>query len=145
MGYIKPIYYNTLDPYKKLPHEGIQYTVCCDYNHISRYKGLRQVIHYPEAIDRFVVHETANAIASRVKFIMYEVPLTEENRLDLIAYKFYGSAQYSWLISYFNDIEDGFTVQQGQKIRIVKNFNDLFNNGEILAPISPFSLNLGEE
>lgn len=147
MSYIKPIYYNTLSPYITIKHIPIQYSVCCDYNHISRYKGLRQVVHCPNSnTDRFIALETPNSVSSsKIEFEYYDVPAVEENRLDIIANKFLGSAQYSWVISYLNGIEDGFTVREGQRLKIIKNFTDLFNKGEILAAISALSLNLGSE
>lgn len=141
----KPIYYNTLVPYCTVKHTGIQYAVCRDYNHISRYKGLRQIVHNSNDNDRFIALETANPIVSNAKFIYYDVPATEENRLDLIANKFFGSPQYSWIISYFNDIEDGYTVSEGSRLKILKNFTDLFNTGNLLAPIPALILNLGSE
>lgn len=144
--YEKPIYYNTLIPYIVAPHEGIQYTVCRDFNHISRYKGLRQVIHNPDNTnDRFITLETPNGISFNVEYLYYEVPYMEENRLDLIADKFLGSAQYSWVISYMNGIEDGFTVHEGQRLMIIKDFTSLFNKDEILASIPAMYLNLGTE
>lgn len=146
MSYIKPEYYDTLIPYKVIPYDGIDYTVCRDFNHISRYKGLRQVVHNPtDTAERFITLETVNALTSNASYRYYTVPVSEENRLDLIAYKFYGSPNYSWVISYMNNIEDGFTVYEGQKIKILDSFSDLFAQGEILASIPPMSLNLGSE
>lgn len=146
MSYIKPEYYDTLIPYKVIPYDGIDYTVCRDFDHISRYKGLRQVVHNPtNAAERFITLETVNALTSNASYRYYTVPVSEENRLDLIAYKFYGSPNYSWVISYMNNIEDGFTVYEGQKIKILDSFSDLFAQGEILASIPPMSLNLGSE
>lgn len=143
--FYKPIYYDTLVPYQTIEHTGIQYNVCYDFDHISRYKGLRQLTHNPGDEDRFITLETPNPILSNAKFNYYDVPRMEENRLDLIAYKFYGSAQYSWIVAYFNGIEDGFTVSEGQRLRILENFTDLFNNGELLAAIPALQLNLGSE
>lgn len=143
--YVKPIYYDTMTPYDEIKHTGIQYTVCRDFEHISRYRGLRQIVHNPDSTDRFISLENINIISSNAEFDYYEVPISEENRLDLIAAKFFGSSSYSWIISYFNGIEDGYTVYEGQKLRILKNFTDLFNNGELLAPISAMQLNLGTE
>jgi hypothetical protein len=146
MSYEKPIYYDTLKPYKVLEHNGIQYTTCRDFDHISRYKGLRQVIHNPDdSQDRFITLETPNPISTNLKFSYYEVSSDEENRLDLLSYKFYGSAQYSWILSYFNNIEDGFTVYEGQKLKVISNFTELFNTGELLASIPATTLNLGSE
>ena len=146
MSYIKPEYYDTLIPYKVIPYDGIDYTVCRDFDHISRYKGLRQVVHNPtNTAERFITLETVNALTSNASYRYYTVPTSEENRLDLIAYKFYGSPNYSWVISYMNNIEDGFMVYEGQKIKILDSFSDLFAQGEILASIPPMSLNLGSE
>lgn len=145
MSYIKPIYYDTLTPYKTIEHTGIQYTVCRDYKHISRYRGLRQVVHNPYDTNRFIALETPNPLLTNAEFLYYDVPASEENRLDLIANKFFGSAQYSWIISYFNGIEDGYTVWEGQRLKILKNFTELFDVGELLAPIPALQLNLGEE
>lgn len=143
--YVKSIYYDTLIPYCTVEHTGIQYTVCNDYKHISRYKGLRQLVHNPNDSDRYITLETPNNIISNAQFVYYDVPAIEENRLDLIAYKFFGSAQYSWIISYFNGIEDGYSVYEGQRLKILKNFTDLFSTGEILASIPTMQLNLGSE
>lgn len=146
MSYIKPEYYDTLVPYKVIPYDGIDYTVCRGFDHISRYKGLRQVVHNPtDTVERFITLETVNTLTSNASYRYYTVPVSEENRLDLIAYKFYGSPNYSWVISYMNNIEDGFTVYEGQKIKILDSFSDLFAKGEILASIPPMSLNLGSE
>jgi hypothetical protein len=142
----KPLYYDTLIPYKTVASNPIQYTTCKPFDHISRHKGLRQIIHHPfENDERFIALETPNYITTRASFIYYTVPKTEEDRLDLIAEKFLGSAQYGWVIAYFNDIEDGYTVYEGQKLRIIKQFTALFNKHEILAPIPAMLLNLGVE
>ena len=42
-------------------------------------------------------------------------------------------------------LEDGFSVREGMKLAIPKNISQLFNKGEILASISPLTLNLGRE
>ena len=138
-------YYNTLTPFHVIKYKGIQYTTCRDFKHISRHKGLRQVIHNPDDSSRFMALETPNPFKSQTEVMYYEVPSTEENRLDLIAYKFLGSAQYSWIIAYFNGIEDGFTVNEGQRLAIPKSISSLFNKGEVLASVSPYALNLGSE
>lgn len=139
-------FYDTLVPYKVIDHKGIQYTVCRDFDSISRYKGLRQVIHNPNDTDRFIALETPNAFhTNEIAVTYYDVPAQEENRLDIIAHKMLGSAQYSWVIAYFNGIEDGFTVREGQRLKIPKTISSLFSSGEILAPISALQLNLGSE
>lgn len=137
---------NTLKPYDTLEHKGIQYGVCRDFNHISRYRRLRQLVNNPQSTtERFITLETPNPFETNTAIIYYEVPQYEENRLDLIANKFLGSAQYSWVIAYFNDIDDGFTARAGQKLRIPKTLTQLFEKGECLASVSPITLNLGTE
>lgn len=132
-------------PYDVIDHEGIVYSVCRDFNHISRYRNLRQVVHCPDTTERYVTLETVNPFVTHTEVKYHEVDVTEENRLDLIAEKELGSATYSWVIAYFNSIEDGYTVREGQKLVIPKSVTALLSNGEILAPITAIKLNLGEE
>ena len=138
---------NIVEPYDKVDYKGIQYAPCCDYKHISRYKGLRRVIHSPHDVsDRFISLETPNAfITSNLGVIWHEVSSTEENRLDLIAHKYLGSAKYSWVIAYFNQIEDGFTCRLGQKLMIPKSVMSLMQTGELLQPVTALTLNLASE
>lgn len=139
-------YYDTLQPYDKLDYIPIQYTVCRDFNHLSRYRGLRQIAHDPSNEDnRFITLETPNPFISNAEVVYYEVPLVEENRLDLIAMKLLGSVQYGWVLAYFNHIEDGYSCKEGQVLMCPKNISVLFNRGEVLSPINPLQLNLGTE
>lgn len=144
MIYLK--FQNVIQPYKEVDYKGIQYGVCRDFGHISRYKGLRQIVHSPSEHDsRFVALESPNPFTTKTEVQFYDVPAHEENRLDVIANKFLGSASYAWIIAYFNQIEDGFTVREGQRLRIPKSISSLFNSGELLAPIPPLQLNLMSE
>lgn len=139
-------FYNTIEPYDEIEHVTIQYGVCRDYNHLCRHRGLRQVVHDPSnEEERFVALENANPFETHSQVIYYEVPLVHENRLDLIAEKLLGSVQYRWVISYFNKIEDGYSVKEGQIIVCPKSISQLFNKGEVLSPINPLQLNLGTE
>lgn len=139
-------WYNTLTPYAEVEHKGIQYGVCRDFNHLCRYRRLRQVINNPnDAEERFIALETPNPFETNTEVVYYEVSTSEENRLDLIANKLLGSAQYGWVIAYFNGIQDGFTVSAGQRIIVPKNVTQLFAKGECLASVSPLTLNLGTE
>jgi hypothetical protein len=138
---------NTLTPYDEIDYKGIQYTTCRDFNHISRYRGLRQVIHSPLDIqDRFIALETPNGFeTSNTEIIWHEVLGTEVNRLDLIAQKYLGSASYAWVICYFNQIEDGFTCWLGQQLKIPKSITNLMRTGEILQSVTALTLNLSSE
>ena len=132
--------------YKTIEHEGIVYSVCKEFNHISRYRNLRQVVHLPDTPDRYVTLETPNAFVTNTEIKYHEVTVNEINRLDLIANAELGSATYGWVIAYFNGISDCYTVMEGQKLKIPsKGVTSLLNTGEILAPITKTKLNLGEE
>lgn len=138
---------NTLIPYEEIDYKGIQYTTCRDFNHISRYRGLRQVVHSPQEIaDRFIALETPNGFeTSNISVIWHTVLGVEVNRLDVIAEKYLGSASYSWVIAYFNHIEDGFTCYLGQQLKIPKSVTDLMRSGEILQSVTALTLNLSSE
>lgn len=139
-------WYITTTPYKEVEHNGIQYGVCRDFDHICRYRRLRQVVNNPQSTeDRFIMLETPNPFETHSEVTYYEVPTSEENRLDIIAYKTLGSAQYAWVIAYFNAILDGFTAYPGQRLMIPRNITQLFEKGECLASVSPITLNLGTE
>ena len=132
-------------PYKTIEHEGIVYSTCRNYDHISRYRNLRQVVHLPDSADRYVTLETVNAFVTNTEVKYHEVTVEEENRLDLIAERELGSATYSWVIAYFNSIEDGFTVREEQRLIIPNSVTALLSTGEVLAPVTALKLNLGEE
>lgn len=134
-------------PYKILKHKGIDYSCCRDFNHISRYRGLRQVIHNPDDInERLVSLESPNPLQiQNVPIIYHEVENSEVNRLDLIADKYLGSAQYSWVIAYFNNISDGFSCNTGQKLMIPTSITALMASGELLQNVTALKLNLGSE
>lgn len=136
---------NTLSPYFEIDHRGIQYCTCRDFSHISRHACLRQVVHNPEDSDRFMALETSNAFHSACDVVYHDVKSHEENRLDIIANNYLGSAKYAWVIALFNNIEDGFTVHEGQKLSIPTSVSSLFSKGEILAPIPAMRLNLSSE
>ncbi len=136
---------DTYSQYKEVERDPIQYTYCVDYNHISRYRSLRQVIHQGQSPDRFVALETVNPFSTSSSVKYYTVPPNRENRLDLIAYEQLGSATYAWVIAYINKIADGFTVLEGTRLAIPQSIASLFDQGELLASVSAFKLNLGSE
>lgn len=136
---------NTLTPYDEIDHKGIQYSTCRDFSHISRYACLRQVVHNPADGDRFVALETVNGFTTKSDVVYHDVKVQEENRLDIIAHQYLGSAKYAWVIALFNNIEDGYTVSEGQRLAIPVSISSLFGKHEILAPVPPTQLNLGTE
>ena len=143
---LSQILYDTTRPYKVLDQQGIEYTVCKDYSHISRYKRLRQVIHYLSNNNRFMSLELQNSYDySNVEAEYYTVPADRINRLDLISYEYFGSASYSWIIAYINGIGDDYTIFEGQTLLIPKSLTQLFTNESVLASTPITSLNLGTE
>lgn len=137
--------HDTTKPYKVVDYKGIEYTVCKEFDHISRYKRLRQVIHYLES-NRFITLETQNSYDySNLEIEYFIVPNELENRIDLISYKYFNSTSYSWVISYINGIQDGYTVYEGQVLMIPIHITDLFKSGGVLSAVSVTSLNLGTE
>ena len=134
-------------PYKTLKFTGIVYSTCVEYSHISRYRNLRQVVHSPDdTANRCVTLETPNPFVTDCEVRYHEVTMPEINRLDLIAQEELGSASYSWVIAYFNKIEDGYSAREGQKLIIPeKGITQLLGQGEILAPITSLKLTVGEE
>ena len=134
-------------PYSKVDHERIDYTCCRDFKHISRYRGLRQVVHNPVTIDdRILSLENPNPFETHgCEVIWHEVMHGEVNRLDLLAYKYLGSAHYGWVIAYFNGIEDGYTCSLGQKLMIPTSITSLMDSGEVLQSVTALALNLGSE
>lgn len=139
--------HDTTKPFKAVDYNGIEYTVCREYDYISRYRRLRQVIHYiNDKQSRFVTNEIQNYYNyENIEVEYFIVDTKYENRLDLISYKFYNSASYSWILAYINEIEDAFTVRVGQVLMIPTSITELFSNGSILSSIPVTSLNLGTE
>ena len=92
------------------------------YNHISRYQIYRQIIDkdstYLETANQIFVKES-----EQDRF--HEVLKEEENRLDIISNKYYGSPDFYWVIAMANNFIDPFTVNAGDVIRIPV-FNSLF-------------------
>lgn len=137
--------YNTWEIYKEVERDPIQYTYCTAYDHISRYRALRQIIHQGLSEDRFIAPETVNPFDTNAELKYYTVPSTLENRLDLIARDQMGSCTYAWVIAYINRIQDGFTVLEGTQLAIPVSFTSLFEQGELLESITATKLNLGSE
>lgn len=139
--------HDTTSAYKQVKYDGIEYAPCKDYTFISRYRRLRQVIHYTEnQSKRFVTNEVQNAYDyNNIRVTYFEVTKELENRLDLVSYKFYNSTSYSWILAYLNEIPDGFTIHAGQLLTIPTSITELFSSGCILASVPPTSLNLGTE
>lgn len=132
-------------PYKTIEHSGIAYTTCKEFNHISRYRNLRQVIHLSDSGPNLTTLETSNPFVSHTEVKYHEVSVDEIDRLDIVAQKELGASTYGWVIAYFNNIADGYSIREGQKLMIPNSVTELLSTGEVLAPVTALKLNLGEE
>ena len=93
-----------------------------NYKHISRYGIYRQIIDnnnnaYTETVNATPVAESDNDN-------YHEVLKEEENRLDIISNKYYGTPEFYWAIALANGYVDPFYVKEGTIIR-VPSFSDL--------------------
>ena len=87
-----------------------------NYKHISRYGVYRQIIDN----DNNAYVETTNAtpVAMSDSDRYHEVLREEENRLDIISNKYYGTPEFFWVIALANDYVDPFYIKAGTVIRI---------------------------
>jgi hypothetical protein len=93
----------------------MRYAAPRKYGYPSRYGIYRQIVD-----DKDTYTETVNKtiIAEKDSDIYHEVQMHEENRLDIIANKYYGSPDLWWVIAMGNNIIDPFIVKVGDIIRI---------------------------
>jgi nucleoid-associated protein YgaU len=85
---------------------------------ISRYRNL--------AVQEGNYYETASypdIDLSQIKTI--SIVFSEADRLDSLAFKFYGSGEYWWVIALVNDIDWIFDVVPGQTLQIPIDVNDV--------------------
>ena len=86
------------------------------YDHTSRYSIYRQIINNEN--DVYIETSNRTPIEKSDKDIYHEVQREEENRLDIIANKYYGDPDLFWIIAMGNDMIDPFVVKVGDIIRI---------------------------
>jgi hypothetical protein len=100
------------------------------YVKISRYRIYRQII--DDNNDIYL--ETTNQVKiDDSKYDKYhEVEKSEENRLDIISYKYYNTPEYYWIIAMANNIVDPFVIKAGDVLRI-PNFYSLMNWNGVLS------------
>ena len=109
----------------------LQYYVPKDYKNNSRYTNLRRLydeekgVYYHESWNQKFIDESAEDN-------FFTVTESEENRLDLVSYSYYGTANYWWAIAIANYIIDPFNVPVGTNLRIPP-IVSLYNEGGILS------------
>jgi hypothetical protein len=56
-----------------------------------------------------------------------QIRVSRFDRLDTLAFKHLGSEQYWWIIAMINDLDWGFSFEEGQVIRIPVNIQDVLD------------------
>lgn len=83
---------------------------------VSRYHHLYRI--KDDEGDEYIESYEAMEFPERSDDQYHLVEAGEENRLDLISYKFYGTALLYWVISEASGIDDPFDVPAGITVRI---------------------------
>ena len=86
------------------------------YNHTSRYSIYRQIIDNNN--DIYIETSNSTPVEDSTQDVYHEVLKEEENRLDIIANKYYGSPDMFWVIAMGNNIVDPFVIKAGDILRI---------------------------
>ena len=102
-------------------------------SNISRYKILRKIVEDGDEQSAYLETQNQRFVAESDKDIYHFVKDGEENRLDIISQKYYGTPDLWWAIALANEFIDPFVVNEGALIRIpsVITLNDA--NQRILA------------
>ena len=108
----------------------LEYYPSINYKNVSRYRNLRTLMD----TDGKIYHESWNQ-----KFVDYSdgdqyftVTKVEENRLDIVSQKYYGTPRYWWVIALANYILDPFDVPLGTSLRIPP-LTSLYKKGGVLV------------
>ena len=102
------------------------------YNNVCRYTLLRTL---RDSDTQKLYHENWNK-----KYVTYDksvdtyikVPRQYENRIDLLAYKYYGNARFWWIIALANEIIDPFDLPVNTQLRIPPK-DAIYNTGGVLS------------
>jgi len=95
----------------------------------SRYK--RKEVLLTDVYDYGTMYPSDMSVKSS-NYTTYVVKQSEENRLDIISQKFYGTPALFWVICYFNDILDPLSVPSGTVLKI-PSIAALFASGGVLS------------
>lgn len=99
-------------------------------NNISRYRNMWRVLDdqgdfYQESYDTIEIPKSSSDR-------LHEVGAGEENRLDLISYKYYNTPLLWWVIAEASGIVNPFDVPVGTRLRIPSNQTLYGNKGVLL-------------
>ena len=110
--------------------EPLEYLPAISYKNACRYKNLRTI---KDEETGKIHHESWNqkVIDSSTDDTYVTVTNETENRLDILAFNYYGSARYWWVIALANYIIDPFEVPAGSVLRIPPLLS-LYKSGGVL-------------
>ena len=90
-----------------------QYIVPYGVNNPSRYKHIDDLLLDDDKVIKKTLGPVDLGIFPHEGTDFYTVKNYEENRIDIVATKLYGSASYYWVLCYMNNIEDPLKLPAG--------------------------------
>lgn len=102
----------------------MRYAMPRKYKNISRYSIYRQILDDDKELYLETVNQTPVDDSELDRY--HKVLKEEENRLDIISNKYYGTPEYYWVIALGNNLIDPMVVRPGEILRI-PNFTSLKN------------------
>ncbi len=108
----------------------IEYQPRVNYKNVSRYGYLRTIQDDNGNIYHESWYQKVVDLSPDDQYII--VSKDEENRLDIIAQKYYNTARYWWVVALANYIIDPFSVPSGTRLRIPPLLS-LYNKGGVLG------------
>lgn len=110
---------------------GVEYLPEIIYENACRYKNLRTI---KDEYTNNIHHESwkKHTVRSSNEDEYYTVSNVDEGRLDIIAYNFYGTPRFWWVIALANEIIDPFDIPVGTTLRIPPK-HSLYLSGGVLS------------
>lgn len=101
------------------------------YSYVSRYKNYRRI---KDSEENSIFLESINqdTIEENDSDLYITVDNISTNRLDILAYNYYGYSTYWWVIALANNIIDPFDIPLGTVLRIPP-LSSLYVNGGVLS------------
>lgn len=95
-----------------------QYKVSYNVTSMSRYKHIDELLLANGKLIKSTLGPIDLSVFPFNGTQTYTVTSAEENRIDIIAFKFYGAASLYWILCYFNNIEDPLKIPVGTVLLI---------------------------
>lgn len=102
--------------YFRWKYKDLKYLAPRTYNNISRYEKINTL---KELGKNYHITNRIRGVKLSDNDVYYEIKNMEENRLDILALKFYNDSSLWWVIAHANNIFDAFTeIKRGVRLRI---------------------------